>query len=99
MFGDERQFYLDRTNSGKVDFQEDFGGVQIMPVERLPKGEFEVRILIDYSSIEVFINEGQYALTAQLFPNEKYTDLTIENLGDAEVTLKDFQLNEIEGTW
>jgi fructan beta-fructosidase len=90
---------LDRTHSGKVDFQEDFGGVQIMPVAQLPEGKYEVRILIDHSSIEVFINEGQYAMTAQLFPNEKYTDLTIENLGDTEFTLKDFQLNEIEGIW
>ncbi|KAG1650202.1 Levanase [Nymphon striatum] len=36
MFGDEKQFFLDRTGSGKVDFQENFSGVQQMPVPDLP---------------------------------------------------------------
>ncbi|MFK7813030.1 MAG: glycoside hydrolase family 32 protein [Maribacter sp.] len=99
MFGEEKQFFLDRTNSGKVDFQEDFGGIQMMPVDNLPDGGYEVRLLIDHSSIEVFINKGQYVMTAQLFPNEKYTDLTIENLGDSEITLKDFGVNTVKRIW
>ncbi len=99
MFGAEQQFFLDRTNSGKVDFQEDFAGVQIMPVAQLPEGEYEVRLLIDNSSIEIFINEGQYVMTTQLFPNEEYSDITVVNLGDSEISLKDFQISEIERIW
>ena len=94
-----KTFSIDRTNSGKIDFQEDFGRIQQMPVPDFPDGEFEVRILIDHSSIEVFINEGQYVMTAQLFPNEKYTDLTLENLSDSEITLKDFEVNEVKRIW
>ena len=99
MKAEVKTFSIDRANSGKVDFQEDFGRRQQMPVPDLPDGEFEVRILIDHSSIEVFINEGQYVMTAQLFPNEKYTDLTLENLGDSEIALAGFQVNEVKRIW
>jgi fructan beta-fructosidase len=58
LFEKEQQFFLDRTNSANVDFQKDFAIVQGMPVKSLPKGENEVRLLIDNSSIEVFINKG-----------------------------------------
>lgn len=43
MFGEEKQFFLDRTNSRKVEFQEDFASVQIMPVSDLPDGEYKVK--------------------------------------------------------
>ena len=99
MFGEEQQFILDRTNSGKVDFQEDFASVQMMPVSDLPEGEYEVRVFIDHSSIEVFINEGQFVMTAQLFPNEVFSDLTIENLGETSFTLKDFEISPVKRIW
>ncbi len=99
MNAEVKTFSIDRANSGKIDFQEDFRRLQQMPVPDVQNREFEVRILSDQSSIEVFINEGQYVMTAQLFPNEKYTDLTLENLGDSEITIKDFELNEVKRVW
>jgi len=99
MFEEEKQFFLDRTGSGKVEFQENFGGIQQMPMPNLPEGEYEVRILIDHSSIEIFINEGQYVMTAQFFPNEKYTHLIIENLGDNEITFEDLTISSVKRIW
>jgi fructan beta-fructosidase len=100
MMGREKTFFLDRSKSGKIDFQEDFGaGVQQMPVPNMPEGEYEVRILVDRSSIEIFINKGQYVVTAQVFPNSDYTDLTVENLVDGELVLKDFGISKVEKVW
>jgi fructan beta-fructosidase len=99
MIGDEKQFFLDRTNSGKVDFQDDFGSVQMMPVPNLPSEGYEVRLLVDNSSIEVFINKGQYVMTSQIFPNEKYTDLTIENMGEEVIEFKDFSVHDVKRIW
>ena len=100
MSGKEKTFFLDRSKSGKVDFQQDFGkGIQQMPVPDLPIGEYEVRILIDLSSIEVFVNKGQYVMTSQIFPNENYTDLTIENFDDNELSMKAFSMNEVKRIW
>ncbi len=35
-------------------------------------------------------------MTARLFPNEPYNDLTIENLGNEKILLKDFELSWVE---
>lgn len=100
MDGDKKQFTLDRSKSGKVDFQENFAkNPQIMPIPNLPEGEFEVRIIMDWSSVEIFINGGQYVMTAQLFPNEPYTDLTIENTGSTELLFRDLGLSQVNGVW
>ena len=99
MFGEGKEFFLDRTKSGKVDFQKDFGGVQRMPLPDLPEDEYEVRIFTDHSSIEIFINDGQYVMTAQVFPNEPFHTLTIENLDLEEIRLKDFEINQVKRIW
>ncbi len=91
---------LDRTQSGKIDFQEDFGNhVQQMPIDNLPDTEFEVRIILDHSSIEIFINKGQYVMTAQLFPNEQYNMLMIGNTSAGPLRLKDFGISKVKRIW
>ena len=70
-----------------------------MSVPKLPDGEFEVRMLIDRSSIEIFINEGQYVMTALIFPNEGYNTLKIDNHLDAEMFVKDFWVSKIKRIW
>jgi len=100
MTGEDKTFFLDRSKSGVVDFQEDFGKeIQQMPVPDLPEGEYEVSIFIDWSSVEIFINSGQYVMTSQIFPNGNYTDLTIGNLGDSELSMNAFSINEVKRIW
>lgn len=100
MDGTNQRFTLDRSKSGKVDFQENFAKeVQTMPIANLQEGDYEVRILLDWSSVEVFINGGQYVMTAQLFPNENYTDLTIENTGNEALSLQDFEISKVKRIW
>jgi len=38
-------------------------------------------------------------MTSQIFPNGNYTDLTIENLGDNELSMNAFSINEVKRTW
>ncbi|NJB71874.1 fructan beta-fructosidase [Saonia flava] len=92
-------FSIDRSKSGKIDFKESFGKTQNMPIPNLPKEAYEVRILMDWSSIEVFINKGQYVMTAQIFPNEDYTNLIIENTSEDSGTFKDFEINKVKSIW
>lgn len=91
---------LDRSASGEVDFQEDFGkAIQKMPIPDLPEGEFEVRILLDASSIEVFLNKGQYVMTAQLFPRQNYNMLHVQNTSNTSTKLTDFAIRKVNGIW
>ena len=69
-----------------------------MPIKDLPE-EFEVRILIDWSSIEIFINGGQFVMTEQIFPTEHYTDLIIQNLSASEMELRDFSIEKMQSIW
>ena len=100
MNGADEVVTLDRSRSGLTDFQEDFGeGVQSMPVPDLPEGSYEVRIFMDASSIEVFIGEGQYAMTALVFPKKPYNLLQITNTSDAELLIGDLTISEVKSVW
>lgn len=63
-----QELYVDRTRSGAVDFHRDFPGVQRAPLT--PKnGKVELRILVDWSSVEVFGGRGEAVITDQIFPS------------------------------
>ena len=95
----EKLCILDRSESGVVDFQETFAGSQQMPLDNLPEGEVEVRIFLDASSIEVFINKGQYVMTSQIFPTNSYSDLEIKNMGKAASKIRDLKVHKVTGVW
>src|SRR5262249_25313596 len=60
-----RIIHLDRTHSGWTDFNPAFIGDYEAPLE---PGPVRLRIFIDTSSVEVFVNDGETVLTAQVFP-------------------------------
>lgn len=96
----KQMFLLDRSQSGRADFQKDFAAkVQRMPIGNLPNGPIEVRILLDRSSVEIFINKGQYVMTAQIFPKENYDTLSIENCSESSIIFRDFEVDGIQGVW
>ncbi len=99
MEGDKKRLTLDRSQSGIADFKATFGSAQLMPMDHLPEGEVELRVLLDASSVEVFVNKGQYVMTSQLFPINSYTDLTIANSGSTPVKIKDLMVNKVAGIW
>ena len=93
-------FTLDRTNSGKTDFQADFANrTHQMPFKLSPQHEVEYRILVDHSSIEVFINKGQYVMTSQIFPNESYNSLDIKNTSKAAIEINNFEVFKVASVW
>lgn len=61
--------YVDRSRSGVVDFQKDFPSNDKAPV--LSSGNVKLRILVDQSSVEVFVNDGEATITSLIFPNRR----------------------------
>ncbi len=91
---------IDRIVSGKTNFQEDFANtIHQMPIADLPDTAFNVRILMDQSSMELFINDGQYVMTEQIFPSKPYTSLVIENTGQKVLEFKDLSVSPVEKVW
>jgi fructan beta-fructosidase len=63
------EVFVDRTRSGDVGFSPDFPGVQRAPLAADPGGAVTLRILVDWSSVEVFAGDGSVAITDQVFPD------------------------------
>lgn len=63
-----RELYVDRTRSGVDDFSPGFAGVHRAPLE--PRdGKVRIRILLDWSSVEVFGGAGEAVITDLIFPD------------------------------
>ena len=58
--------FVDRRQSGLVDFHEDFAAVHTAPLTT--EHYVELRIVFDRSIIEVFVNQGEIVLTTLVFP-------------------------------
>jgi fructan beta-fructosidase len=67
---------IDRSRAGKASFQEDFAAVHTAPMSWKAK---ELRIFLDASSIELFVNDGELVMTSLLFPNSPWKKLEIQN--------------------
>lgn len=89
-------FFVDRTASGKVDFQADFGKeIHYAPAIATSETENTFSIFIDASSVEFFVNSGAVVMTEQIFPTQPYTSISFEG----EVTYKEIKCSKIERIW
>ena len=73
-------FAMDRTKSGEVSFSNDFPAVTVMPVGK--SKELKLRLFIDKSSIEAFLDNGKFVMTNCVFPSEPYNMITFESDGN-----------------
>ncbi len=79
------QLYIDRAKSGDVTFDPSFSLVQRAPLAA-PKGIIHLRILVDWSSVEVFAQGGRLLMTDQIFPDPSSSGLaTFAAGGSAKV--------------
>lgn len=89
--------YVDRSKSGNVDFHPAFAGRHTAPA-RLIDGRLSLRILVDRSSIEVFINDGEAVISDRFFPTSR--DATIEVFaGDPSATITATKLHQLDSIW
>ena len=70
----EKALYIDRTQSGNVNFDPKFAGVHKAPI-KLKDGKLTLHLFVDTSSVEVFANGGSIALTDRIFPDPTSTGL------------------------
>jgi len=70
---------LDRRNSGQITFSENFSNYQELNLHAT--NQVNLRIIVDSSSIEVFINEGTYALTSLIYPDKVCEEIALFAFG------------------
>ena len=71
-----KQFVMDRSESGTVDFSKDFPAVTFAPAN--VDKELTLRLFVDRSSIEAFGEDGKFVMTNLVFPSQPYVKMCFE---------------------
>lgn len=71
-----KQFVMDRSESGTVDFSKDFPTVTVAPAN--VDKELTLRLFVDRSSIEAFGEDGKFVMTNLVFPSQPYVKMCFE---------------------
>lgn len=74
-----KQFVMDRSESGTVDFSKDFPAVTVAPVN--VDKELTLRLFVDRSSIEAFGEDGKFVMTNLVFPTKPYNSIRLYSEG------------------
>ena len=74
----QKQFVMDRSESGIVNFSKDFPAVTVAPAA--DTDNIRLRLFLDKSSIEAFGDGGKYVMTNRIFPNAPYNRLQFESV-------------------
>ena len=71
------QYYIDRTVSGKTNFNKDFASRPVAPRVAVTDSA-DITVVIDVASVELFADKGTTVMTGIFFPGEDYNEITIE---------------------
>ncbi|MCW3094279.1 MAG: glycoside hydrolase family 32 protein [Ferruginibacter sp.] len=90
------QYYIDRSKSGKIDFEKGFAAKHTAP--RLsPKNITQLTLVIDDASIELFADDGLTVMTEIFFPNKPYDQMHIQSASN--FLLKKIVYTELKSIW
>jgi len=93
----EKLLYVDRTNSGVVDFNIAFAGSSNATLD-VEDNIITLRIFLDQSSVEVFANDGKIAMTNLIYPDPTQNQvLAYVEGGSVSITCLDTWM--LNGIW
>jgi sucrose-6-phosphate hydrolase SacC (GH32 family) len=70
------ELFVDRSRSGKVDFNPRFPGKDSGPLP-VEQGRIKLHLFVDWSSVEVFGNDGRTVITDLIFPSPEADGLAL----------------------
>ena len=88
-----RQFVMDRSESGTVDFSKDFPAVTVAPADT--DKELTLRLFVDRSSIEAFGEDGKFVMTNLVFPSLPYNKMRFTS-DEKGYTVKSFKVYRLQ---
>jgi fructan beta-fructosidase len=89
-------YYIDRSKSGRTDFQMNFGTKSTSP--RLSKSNtIHISMIIDISSIELFADDGLSVMTEIFFPNRPYNQIHIQS--PDKMLIKKLEYTSFKSIW
>ncbi|MBC7827780.1 MAG: glycoside hydrolase family 32 protein [Chitinophagaceae bacterium] len=77
-----QKLFIDRSNASDTNFHKGFNEWSKYEASLVPKkGRISLQILYDKSIVEVFANNGEVNITAQIFPDEKNNGIEVFSKG------------------
>ncbi|MFD1161246.1 glycoside hydrolase family 32 protein [Hwangdonia seohaensis] len=89
-----KNFFLDRSKSGKTEFSEKFANRLSMVKRTSLNPDLFGTIILDKTSIELFFDNGETVMTEIFFPNSPFEKLSIESK-DQEFTLGSIEIHKL----
>ncbi|WP_162052239.1 glycoside hydrolase family 32 protein [Pontibacter pamirensis] len=80
------QYYINRDKAGENQFSDKFTGIQYAPRLSTDKA-FDLRLVVDVASVELFADGGKTVMTSIFFPDEEFTQVRlVADNGELKVT-------------
>ena len=89
-------YFIDRTKSGKTDFEKDFASKATAPRVSVAKN-MNMILVIDDASVEMFADNGLSVMTAIFFPNENFSMINIGSSNDFQI--KELTFHALKSIW
>ena len=93
---ESNQYYIDRTMTGKSDFNKEFAEKHFAP-RIAESNELKLSIIVDESSIELFADGGLSVMTSVFFPEKPYD--TIEISAPEKVVFNHITYTPLKSIW
>ncbi|MBE2181494.1 MAG: GH32 C-terminal domain-containing protein [Chthoniobacterales bacterium] len=92
-----RNVFVDRRESGDVSFNQAFPSVVAAPLFAQSK-ELKLRIFVDQSSVEVFVNDGEAVLTSLIFHDSEGVGVQLFS-SDGPAKLQNLKAWSLRSIW
>jgi len=90
------RYEMDRSTSGAVAFNAAFKDLQVAPILGSSQ-KLTLKIYLDLSSIEIFVNEGETVFTTVVFPSKPYNLVDLK--ADQDIVLNAGTIYELRSIW
>lgn len=90
------EYFIDRTHSGKVNFEKGFAKRHTAP-RFSTKENFDLSLIIDNASVELFADNGLSVMTEIFFPNSPLSNIVLQ--ADEPLILKTLTYHQLKGVW
>jgi fructan beta-fructosidase len=92
----DNMYYIDRTKSGKIDFEKGFAAKHTAP--RLANtNKMDISLVMDVSSVELFADSGMSVMTEIFFPSNPYHHIHLRSTEAA--VIKKIECRNLKSIW
>lgn len=96
---EKQLLYLDRSKTAGQSFNKNFQERNHFEIPYPNTGLIQLRIFVDHSIVEVFVDGGKRVFTAQFFPDEKDTGIEIFSTGNKAASTTACYLYALNSVW